>query len=121
MRCAVISAHGSGVLAGGLMAGDVSSDTAYQVTTARGIGSRLPSLTEPVHEAARTQVGNRLHGAHRVTREDVVVSEQRPIHLGRQASVSVADAGVLPSFDGVYLRSGDSPAFTDRVNRVHLS
>lgn len=59
-REVVISAHGSGVLAGGLMAGDVSSDTVYQVTAARGIGSRLPSLTEPVHDAAGTQVGNRL-------------------------------------------------------------
>jgi N-acetylneuraminic acid mutarotase len=33
----------------------------------------------------------------------------------------VADAGVLPSVDGVYLLGGESPAFTNRVIRVHLS
>jgi hypothetical protein len=32
----------------------------YQVTAARGIGSRLPSLTEPVHDAAAEPVGGRL-------------------------------------------------------------
>ncbi len=58
-RGVVIGAHGSGILAGGLMAGGVTSDKVYRVT-AHGVGVRLPSLVEPIHDGAGTQVGNRM-------------------------------------------------------------
>lgn len=59
-RAVVISAQGSGVLAGGLLAGDVSSDKVYRVTAERGVGRRLPSLVEPIHDGAGTQVGDEM-------------------------------------------------------------
>jgi N-acetylneuraminic acid mutarotase len=53
----VISTQGTGVLAGGLMPGDLSSDKVYRVTVL-GVGAHLPSLVEPIHDGAGTRLGD---------------------------------------------------------------
>jgi N-acetylneuraminic acid mutarotase len=45
-------------MAGGLTAGNVTTDKVYRVSAA-GVGARLPSLIERVHDAAGAEVGGR--------------------------------------------------------------
>jgi N-acetylneuraminic acid mutarotase len=65
-------------MAGGLTRGDVTTDRVYRVS-AVGVGARLPSLTQPTHDAAGAEVSGRtvvLGGGN--SRELSVVESARP-------------------------------------------
>jgi N-acetylneuraminic acid mutarotase len=57
-RSVVVSTGESGVVAGGLSTGNITTDKVYRVS-ASGVGARLPSLAEPVHDGAGAALDGR--------------------------------------------------------------
>jgi N-acetylneuraminic acid mutarotase len=107
----VISAQGSGVLAGGLLAGDVSSDKVYRVTAARGVGARLPSLVEPIHDGAGTRLGDGMIivGGGNTSELSVVEAStgiRRPWRVRGRLPTTRSDLSVTTTTSGVLVIGG---------------
>lgn len=123
-------------MAGGLTPGDITTDKVYRISAA-GVGARLPSLTEPVHDAAGAKVNGRtlvLGGGN--GRELSAVESARPGHSwkvtghlpGTRSDLSalVTPRGLLVvgGYDGVgsprtVLASADGRAFTPFTRLRH--
>ena len=110
-RGVVISAKGSGVLAGGLITGDVSSDKVYRVTATRGVGARLPSLVEPIHDAAGTQVGDRMiivggGNSSELSAVESTIGNRQPWRIRGQLPSTRSDLSVTTTTRGVLVIGG---------------